>query len=212
MNRRAATTISVATLTVVSVLGLTACDPGTPKPTGSSSPSPTAMSTPVASATDRPMPPQADAPKDVGEAIVAANKTYVAYLEAQIPFKKDLSLGAQYLSGYVLQGSPAWNVLTDTAEKSPTSPIKEGMFEWTLNGAMSYASSSTNGTNGQKIENGAVHLFGCRDNTKVTFANAEVPKGSFPVGAVLVYVPDAHAWMIQEDKSLTAADGEMPQC
>lgn len=212
MTRRTATTISVATLAVVSVLGLTACDPGTPKPTGSSSSSPTATSMPTASATDRPMPPQADVPKDGDEAIVAANKTYVAYLAAQIPFKKDISLGAQYLSGYVLQGSPAWTVLTDTAEKSPTSPIKEGAFAWTLNGAMSYASSSTNGANGQKIENGAVHLFGCRDNTKVTFASADVPKGSFPVGAVLVYVPDAHAWMVQEDKSLTAADGEMPQC
>lgn len=212
MTRRTATTITVATLAVFAVLGLTACDPGMPKPTGSSTPSSTAASTPTASATDRPKPPQADAPKDGDAAVAAANKTYVAYLEAQIPFKKDISLGAQYLSGYVLQGSPAWTVLTDTAEKSPTSPIKDGAFGWTLNGAMSYASSSTNGANGQKIENGAVHLFGCRDNTNVTFANTDVPKGSFPVGAVLVFVPDAHAWMVQEDISLTASDGEIPQC
>ena len=212
MTRLTPTTITVTTLAVFAVLGLTACDPGTPKPTGSSTPSPTATSTPTASATDRPKPPQADAPADGDAAIAAANKTYEAYLVAQMPFKKDISLGPQYLSGYVLQGSPAWTVLTDTAEKSPTSPVKDGAFGWTLNGAMSYASASTNGTNGQKIENGAVHLFGCRDNTKGTFANAEVPKGSFPVGAVLVFVPDAHAWMIQEDRSLTAADGGVPQC
>ncbi len=93
MTRRTATTITVTTLAVFAVLGLTACDPGAPKPTGSNTPSPTVSSSPTASASDRPMPPQADAPKTSDEAIAAAAKTYHAYLDAQLPFLKDLTLG-----------------------------------------------------------------------------------------------------------------------
>lgn len=154
MTRRTATTITVATLAAVAVLGLTACDPGTTKPTGSSSPSPTATSTPTASATDRPMPPQVDAPKDGDAAVAAANKTYEAYLEAQIPFFENVSLGASYLSGYVLQGGSAWTTLNSTADHGVNTIASGGPFVWTLNGAMSEASTSTNSQNGQKVDFG----------------------------------------------------------
>ncbi|GAA4492320.1 hypothetical protein [Microbacterium panaciterrae] len=214
MTRRTATTITVATLAAVAVLGLTACDPGTPKPTGSSSPSPTATSTPTASATDRPMPPQVDAPKDGDAAVAAANKTYEAYLEAQIPFFENVSLGASYLSGYVLQGGSAWTTLNSTADHGVNTIASGGPFVWTLNGAMSEASTSTNSQNGQKVDFGGVHLYGCIDDTKIKYSVPEIKNTpGTPVAVTLVYVPDAHAWMIQEDRRMRASDGEaMPQC
>lgn len=216
MTRGTATaiTVTVTTLAVLAVLGLTACDPGAPKPTGSGSPSLTATSTPTPSATDRPMPPQADAPKDEQGAISAAKKTYEAYLGVQLNFLKDVKLGPQYLSGYVLQGSPAWRVLTDTQEQSAESPVLSGgPVVWTPNDAMSYAAPATNVADGSKLEFGSVHLFGCSDNSKLEFRNTVIPKSSSPYKVVLVYVPDARTWMIQEDLQMRASDGEaMPQC
>lgn len=214
MTRRTATTITVATLAVFAVFGLTACDPGAPKPTGSNTPSSTAASTPTASATDRPMPPQADAPKDEQSAIIAAKKSYAAYLDVQLNFLKNVKLGPQYLSGFVLQGSPAWTVLTDTEEQSTESPVLSGgPIVWTPNDAMSYAAPTTNGADGSKLEFGSVHLFGCSDNSKLEFRNTAIPKSSSPYKVVLVYVPDAHTWMIQEDLQMRSSDGEaMPQC
>lgn len=214
MTRRTATTITVATLAVVAVLGLTACGPGAPKPTGSKTPSPTATSTPTASTTDRPMPPKADAPKDADSAIAAAKSTYAAYLDVQLNFLKNLKLGPQYLSGYVLQGSPAWTVLTDTADKSTESPVKSGgPIVWTSNDAMAYAAQTTNAADGTKLEFGSVHLFGCSDNSKIEFTNPAIPKGSSPYKVVLVYVSETHSWMIQEDLQMRPSDGEaMPQC
>ncbi|GAB6855956.1 hypothetical protein [Microbacterium xylanilyticum] len=214
MTRRTATTITVTTLAVFAVLGLTACDPGAPKPTGSNTPSPTVSSSPTASASDRPMPPQADAPKTSDEAIAAAAKTYHAYLDAQLPFLKDLTLGPQYLSGYVLQGSPEWQSLNDTVDQQKEAPIVSGgPAVFTPNDAMSVAVPATSSKTGQKLDFGAVSLYGCSDNTKITFRNTSIPKGSFAAKAVLVYVADAHAWMVQESRSMRPTDGEaMPQC
>ncbi|GAA4484690.1 hypothetical protein [Microbacterium panaciterrae] len=214
MTRRTATAIVIATFAVVGVFGLTACDPGTPKHTGSTSASPTATSTPTASATDRPMPPQAEAPKDEQSAISAAKKSYAAYLDVQLNFLKDLKLGPQYLSGYVLQGSPAWQSLNDTVDQQKESPVLSGgPIGWTTNDAMSYTAPTTNAADGTKLEFGSVHLFGCGDNTKLKFRNTSIPAGSFPGKVVLVYVPDAHSWMVQEDVTMRPGDGEaMPQC
>ena len=214
MTRRTATTITVATLAVVAVLGLTACDPGTPKPTGNKTPSPTATTTPTASATDRPMPPKTDPPKDADTAIAAANKTYLAYLDAQLPFYKNVALGPQYLSGYVLQGSPAWKVLTDTSDHGVSPIASGGPIVWTPNDAMAYASATTNAADGTKLENGAVHLYGCTDDTKVKYSVPEIKNNpAAPTAVVLVYVADTHSWMIQEDRLMQPSDGEaMPQC
>ena len=214
MNRRTATITTVATLAVVAVLGLTACDPGTPKPTGSNSPSPTATSSPTASAPERPMPPKADPPTDSDSAIVAAKKSYAAYLDVQLKFLKDLKLGPQYLSGFVLQGSPAWQSLNDTVDQQKESPVLSGgPIGWTTNDGLSYAAPTTNAADGTKLEFGSVHLFGCGDNTKIKFRNTSIPSGSFPGKVVLVYVADAHAWMVQEDVTMRPGDAETaPQC
>ena len=213
-RRRTATTITVATLAVVAVLGLTACDPGTPKPTGSGSSSPTATSSPTASAPQRPMPPRADAPKSAEEAVAAANKAYRAYLDAQIPFFEDVSLGPQYLSGYVLQGGPAWKGLSDTSDHGVNTIKSGGPFGWTLNDAMTYASAATDMSNGQKDPNGAVHLFGCLDDTKIQYGVPEIKNtAGAPTEVVMIFVADAHSWMIQDDHRMSASSGEaMPQC
>lgn len=201
MTRHRTTTIAFAA--ALTMLTLAGCTPPAPEPTKSSTPTPTATPTPSADAppTQEPV----EAPADLAAAIAGASTAYSGFLAASLDLKKNPSLGADYLNGYVLEGSAAWTVAMDTIRLNQENGItvSGGPFEWALNETMSYTAPSKNPSTGEAIENGSAVLFGCVDNTAVEITGADLPKGSFPVQVQLVFIPDEGAWIVQSEEYMT---------
>lgn len=209
MNRRT-TALTASVLAAVVVL-LAGCTPGAPEPTKK----PTASSTPTSTPTPTPTFPTQEpvpAPTDMASAIAGANRAYIGFKDVQFELFKNPDLGVQHVTGYVLEGTPAWTHLDDSIRLN----VEQGnTFDgepssWTLNEAMSYAAPATNQKTGEAMEFGSVVLYGCIDNTKTVFSDPEIPKGSFPYRAELVYITAEQVWLVQNDEYLTG--GEMPQC
>lgn len=212
MNRRTATTI--AGLLAVTGLMLTACTPSAPTPTQK----PTASATPTIEPTGAPTQAPVAAPKDEALAVSDANKAYVAYNEALFAFLADPALGTEHLEHFVLPGTRMATLLQDTynAKVENQTSVKGEPFGWQANEALSYVAPLTDQSTGEVDPLGAVNLFGCSDNTGVTFLvggveNTNIPKGSFPYHVVMIYSPEDQGWFVQDETSLTGQEGA-PLC
>lgn len=214
MNRRIATAIAGG-LAVAAIM-LTACTPSDPEPT--KTPSESATPTPTEDSTTAPTQEPVAAPQDEAEAVAAANDAYIEFNQAWFEFLADPDLGIEYLENFVWPGTRMATLLQDTYEgKTDNKTSVEGEpFAWQANEALSYVAPLTNQSTGEVDPLGAVNLFGCSDNTGVTFLvdgveNTEIPKGSFPREVVMIYSPDYEGWFIQDEKSLTGQEGA-PLC
>lgn len=215
MNRRPATTILAAALALATGLTLAACSPATTHADPSTAPAHTATPTPTPTTPAIPTQKPIAAPTSISQAVVDANKAYEAFQVANLAWEKNLSLGTKYVSGYVLNPSPAWSSINDTQTMNKTNPVTSGgPFGWELNEPMSYAGPLTDVSTGKKYPYGTAILYGCLDNTKVTFSDAKVPKGTFPFEVVMVYAAERHVWLIRESNDLSHGNpgGKVPQC
>jgi len=214
MNRRIPT---IAAAAIVAVLTLSACTPNGTTPTKTPSSSPTsATPTPDAGAapTQKPVAP----PKDADQAVADANHAYIEYRKVWFNFLADPDLTTDYLAGYVLPDSRKARLAKDTYDTkvAKSTTVKGTPFVWTLNAGMSYTAETTNQSTGEKNPLGSVELFGCSDNTTVTFLengveNTEVPKGSYPNEVTMIYKPDHKAWFVADEISLRGKEGA-PLC
>lgn len=212
MKRR--TTIVLAT--AITMLALSACTPSERGPTSSPSAAETVAPTPAATATAGTIPVQSPtpAPVDQTSAILAANNAYQGYLSSLLDLIADPSLGAQYMSGYVLPGSPEAQDIERTVQTNLESGLRAsgGPFKWQMNEAMSYAAPVTDTATGERNEIGSVQLFGCSDNTNISFTNPDVPRGVFPYNVTLIYVAAQQAWLVQTESYLRPGTEGAPQC
>ena len=197
--------------TTALLLSITACTPSTPDPTDTPTPSASTPSpTPTAGAvpTQVPTPP----PTDQTTAVTAATHAYEGYLAASLDLLKDPSLGVEYMSGFVLPNSQASQVIEDTVRSNAESGLRAsgGPFGWQTNTAMSFAAPATVGDDRNDV--GSVQLFGCGDNSQVTFTNPDIAKGVAPHNVAVVYVPQVQAWLVQSDDQLQPGEEGAPQC
>lgn len=213
MNRRTAT--AIAGFLAVTAMMLTACTP-TAEPTPTKTP--TASATPTPEPTEAPTQEPVSAPKDEAQAVSDANKVYAEYNQALFKFLADPALGTDYLAHFVWPDSRMATLLQDTytGKVENQTAVKGEPFVWQANEALSYVAPVTNTSTGEVDPLGAVNLFGCSDNTGVTFLvggaeNTNIPKGSFPYQVVMIYSPDDEGWFIQDEMSLTGKEGA-PLC
>jgi len=210
-------TALVAAVAVSAAIALSACTPSIPTPTHS----PTASSTPTPTPTvaSAPMQQPVAPPKSNNDALVAATKTVEGYTVALFQVQADPSLGAEFMRGYVIPGSPMDQVMKDTvaANKKNGWYVMGAPLSWTTNYAKSYSAPSVTFPSKKTTQHGSVQLFGCIDNTKTNFAAkaghtpAPVPKGTFPQVITVIYDNNTHVWMIRSDTDLTGTKGA-PLC
>lgn len=213
-------TTATITLLVAAAIAMAACTPTTPTdPTDSATPSATQTPTPTPTVGAAPTQSPVNPPTSQQEAITQASETIKNYLVAFSQLSQDPSLGAGYLNGFLVQGSPEAKVVQDTVTHNAEMGITQtgSPTTWSTNDAMSYASQSTNAATGEKFEFGAAIIYGCADNSGWEFKAPEgtevpqIPRGSFPNQYTLVFEQTAHVWLIQEDTSLRGQDGA-PTC
>lgn len=221
MTRRL-TALTLAALAIATLAGCTPTPEPTETPSASATPTPTPTATPTAGAAPQQEP--VPAPTSEEEAVLAADRAYQEYRLVDFEFMKDPSLGAEYLSGYVVPESPYAQIIEDTAAHGVETDgsIAGEPISWQSNLAMSYASPLTNNATGETIEFGNVVLYGCSDNTKTDFIEGgkvrdDVPKGITPFRINLIYASDAQAWKISEGVQLVDPEGnpieeQVPQC
>lgn len=206
--------IGVAVSVVGAALILAGCTTPEPQETPKPTPSATATVEPTGAPTTAPV----SAPKDEAQAVSDANKVYAEYNQALFKFLADPELGTDYLEHFVWPDSRMATLLQDTyTGKVENQTAVEGEpFVWQANEALSYVAPVTNNSTGEVDPLGAVNLFGCSDNSGVTFLvggaeNANIPKGSFPYQVVMIYSAEDEGWFIQDEMSLTGKEGA-PLC
>lgn len=207
MNRRTATALTG--LVTVAALMLTACTPTEPEPTDTPTASATPTTTPSAGPpTQEPI----SGPTSAAEAVSAANDAYVGFLNAQFDLMKNPQLGTEYITGFVLEGSPAWTLMQDTIRVNEEEGITVAgePTKWSVNDSLSYTAPSTNPQSGETLEFGQVVLYGCADNSGIEFTGTDIPKGSFPYSAQMVFYADEGVWLVTDEEYLTG-DGA-PLC
>lgn len=206
--------IGVAVSVVGAALILAGCTTPEPQKTPKPTPSATATVEPSGAPTAAPV----SAPKDEAQAVSDANKVYAEYNQALFEFLADPALGTDYLEHFVWPDSRMATLLQDTynGKVENQTAVKGEPFVWQANEALSYVAPVTNNSTGEVDPLGAVNLFGCSDNTGVTFLvggaeNANIPKGSFPYQVVMIYSAEDEGWFVQDEMSLTGKEGA-PLC
>ncbi|WP_197055592.1 hypothetical protein [Microbacterium sp. ZOR0019] len=202
----------------VSVVGAALILAGCTTPEPQKTPKPTPSATATVEPTGAPTQAPVSGPKDEAQAVSDANKVYAEYKQAWFRFLADPALGPDYLEHFVWPDSRMATLVQDTyTGKAENQASVEGEpFVWQANEALSYVAPVTNNSTGEVDPLGAVNLFGCSDNTGVTFLlggveNANIPKGSFPYQAVMIYSAEDEGWFVQDEMSLTGKEGA-PLC
>lgn len=214
-------TLALTSLTLVTALALTGCTQ--PEPKRSPTPEPSVTETETAPTETAPTaPPERETvplPEDSSSAVQAASKEFSEYSKANFEFIAHPEVKPDYMAAYVVPGSPAEKIITDTYDAKIDQKLsQEGKpTEWTLNAGMSYAGALTDASTDTLIsEFGSVYLYGCISNSDTVFLangveDADVPKGSFPYSVEMIYLPDEENWFVSNVASLEGQEGA-PLC